>query len=123
MRYNDNDYNDYGDEDEVDVKSIVIDEDEEDEVEDNRDIRDAIDDEDIVNCFDDAHVSTKTTIGKRKRKEKVVYNVGDAVIYRKKSATVLYGPYERGVRQMYELQLSDGSVVSATATAIKKTDE
>lgn len=122
MTYNnDYDYN-YQDEEEVDVRTLKFEEDdtEEEEVDEQADLRKMIDDEDIISCLDDARVPTRAPNGKRKRKEKVTFTVGERVVYRKKEATVIYGPYERSAKQMYELQLADGSVVSATATAVRK---
>ena len=48
--------------------------------------------------------------------------MGDNVIYRKKQATVIYGPYEKNYKQVYELQMQDGTIVSAISTLIKKDD-
>jgi hypothetical protein len=60
-----------------------------------------------------------TTI-KRKKKPEVLFNVGDKVMYRKKIVTVIFGPYEKNYKQVYELLTDEGSVVSAIATSIKK---
>jgi hypothetical protein len=60
-----------------------------------------------------------TTINK-KRKLDTIYEIGSKVIYRKKNATVIYGPYERNYKFIYELQMEDGSIVSAIATSVKK---
>ena len=46
--------------------------------------------------------------------------MGDNVVYRKKPATVIYGPYEKNYKQVYELQMQDGTIVSAISTSIKK---
>ena len=60
-----------------------------------------------------------TTMKKKKVAEKA-FNIGDSVIYRKHNATVMFGPYERNYKQLYELQMEDGTVMSAVSTSIKK---
>lgn len=60
-----------------------------------------------------------TTMNKRKKLD-VVYEVGTKVIYKKKNATVIFGPYEKNYKFIYELQMEDGSVTSAIATSVKK---
>ena len=54
-----------------------------------------------------------------KKGDELVY-IGDIVIYRKKQATVVFGPFEKNYKQVYELQMEDGSVVSAISDSIRK---
>lgn len=99
--------------------------DEEDEEEITRDGQMNIDDDTIMDSLNDAHISTRktraTTI-KKKKKNEMEFAMGDNVIYRKKQATVIYGPYEKNYKQVYELQVQDGTIVSAISTSIKKDD-
>jgi len=60
-----------------------------------------------------------TTMNKRKKLD-VVYEVGTEVIYKKKKAKVIFGPYEKNYKFVYELQMEDGSITSAIATSVKK---
>lgn len=54
-----------------------------------------------------------------KAKVKPKYKVDDIVIYKKREAKVLFGPFERASKFLYEVQmLHDGTVVTASAQAM-----
>ncbi len=92
---------------------------EDDDDEDEKNLADTIDDDDILQCFDDARISTKATIMKpKKKKQEKIFNSGEIVTYRGKNATIVYGPYEKNYKQLYEIQTHDGKIVSATASAL-----
>jgi hypothetical protein len=126
-------YNHYYDEDDNDdmninpIYSSLNEEDDEDEdISDNINedkLKNTIDDEKLLECFSDARMSTKghgSTTMKKKKKDKIIYNIGDKVVYRKKKASVLFGPYEKNYKQIYEIQMEDGTVTSAISTSLKK---
>lgn len=83
---------------------------------------------DISNINENDFLSvTNNDKPKRKRKKNntietkktpSVFSSGDIVTYRKKQAIVLIGPYEKNFKQYYEIQIHDGSIVTATASAL-----
>ena len=82
-------------------------------------------DDDILNNLDNnqmpsKQIKAKATTMKKKKKPIKLFNIGDIVIYRKKQATVVFGPFEKNYKQVYELQMEDGSVVSAISDSIRK---
>lgn len=104
------------------AKSLIEDEDELDEEEANtKNLKEAIEDGELLGYFNDARISTSSsTKFKKKKKEKIVFESGQQAIYKNKEITILYGPYENDSKQMYEVQLSDGSVTSLASTSIKQ---
>ena len=56
---------------------------------------------------------------KKRAKADVVYERGDSVIYKNKKCKILYGPYEKNYKDVYELLTEDNTIVSAIATSIK----
>ena len=58
--------------------------------------------------------------GKAAKQPKVKFKMGEQVMYRRRVATVMFGPYERASKTMYELRMDDGTVVSANAQVIGK---
>lgn len=85
-----------------------------------------LNDDDILNNLDNnqmpssKQIKAKATTMKKKKKPIKLFNIGDIVIYRKKQATVVFGPFEKNYKQVYELQMEDGSVVSAISDSIRK---
>lgn len=81
-------------------------------------------DDEILNNLDNNQMPTvqkaKATTMKKKKKPVKLFDIGDEVVYRKKSAFVVFGPFEKNYKQVYELQMEDGSVVSAISDSIKK---
>ena len=78
-------------------------------------------DSDLFPYIDDARISTKaTTFKTKKKKQEKIFKIGDAVFYRNKEAVVVFGPYEKNYKQLYEIQTHDGKIVSATAAALRK---
>ncbi len=57
-------------------------------------------------------------VRKPKAKMKAKYKAGDKVTYRRQVAIVLFGPYERASKIMYELQMPDGTVMAANMQAM-----
>ena len=99
------------------------DEDEEDDDEEEKDLKDAIDDEEMLQYFDDAKMSTSsrslsTTF--KKKKPEVTFEQGENVLYRNKEATVVFGPYEKNYKKLYEIQTQDGKIITATSSALHK---
>jgi len=47
-------------------------------------------------------------------------DIGEDVVYRKKNAKVMYGPYEKNYKIFYELQMEDGTVTCAVAQSVRK---
>ena len=62
----------------------------------------------------------RSTTMKKKKKLDVVYDIGEDVVYRKKNAKVMYGPYEKNYKIFYELQMEDGTVTCAVAQSVRK---
>lgn len=120
MPKNNDDYTefDYDEEYEISSASYMYDN---DYINDDKDTH--IDENMIIDDLDNdvqlTHKEHATTM-KRKKKPEVLFNIGDKVIYRKKTATVMFGPYEKNYKQVYELLTDEGSVLSAIATSIKK---
>ena len=42
------------------------------------------------------------------------------VLYRNKEATVVFGPYEKNYKKLYEIQTQDGKIITATSSALHK---
>lgn len=81
-------------------------------------------DKDIMGYFVDARVTSKrSTTFKKKKKEKITYQVGQAIFLTNKkcNATIVYGPYELDKKQMYEVEL-DNTVISVEERHIKIID-
>ena len=123
-RMGDIDYDEYDYESPVKVYHLDGEEEMEDENEEDANV--SIDDEDIMSSLNDIRMPKKpaqrnyaTNIPK-KPKLKVEFASGDQVTYRKKKGMVLFGPYEKNYKQIYELQMEDGTIVSAIATSVKK---
>lgn len=62
----------------------------------------------------------RSTTMKKKKKLDVVYDIGEDVVYRRKNAKVMYGPYEKNYKMFYELQMEDGTVTCAVAQSVRK---
>lgn len=75
-------------------------------------------DDELMRMFGQGKKSSKPR-RPRTKAAKPTFRVGDKVIYRRHEATVMFGPYERGSKAMYELRMDDGTVVSAHAQSIK----
>lgn len=125
LRHSINNMN-YDEEEEFEEAPVYVsylneEEDDEDETTSQESV--ALDDDAIIDSLNDAHISTRktraTTIKKKKKNEQE-FGSGESVIYRKKHATVIFGPYEKNYKQVYELQMEDGTIVSAISTSIKK---
>src|SRR5574344_803009 len=76
--------------------SYLNDEDEDEEI--THEDQMSIDDDTIMDSLNDAHISKRKTRAKtikKKKKNEQEFAMGDNVVYRKKPATVIYGPYEK----------------------------
>jgi len=63
----------------------------------------------------------RSTTMKKKKKLDVVYEINEEVVYRKKKAKVMYGPYEKNYKMFYELLfIDDGVMVTAVAQSVRK---
>ena len=123
----DYDNNYYG---EDDIKISYMDEHDEFDEEPHKDVK--INENDFLNSLDGGEPkpkrqkqksTTKTyrsTTMKKKKKLDVVYDIGEDVVYRKKNAKVMYGPYEKNYKIFYELQMEDGTVTCAVAQSVRK---
>mgnify|MGYP000957345898 CR=1 FL=1 len=70
---------------------------------------------------DSKKTKAKSTTMKKKKKLDVVYEIGDEVVYRRKKAKVMFGPYERNYKMFYELLFVDeGVMVTAVAQSVRK---
>ena len=67
---------------------------------------------------EDEEKSSEMKKKKRSRLD-VIYERGDSVIYKNKKCKILYGPYEKNYKDVYELLTEDKTLVSAIATSIK----
>ena len=121
-RMGDIDYDEY-DYEEAPVKVYYLDNEDEEE---NEDTNVSIDDDDLMSSLSDARIAKKpaqrnyATNIMKKPKLKVQFAAGEQVMYRKKKGMVLFGPYEKNYKQIYELQMEDGTIVSAIANSVKK---
>ena len=75
-------------------------------------------DEELMQMFGQRKQTDKPAKPRRKKPAKPTFKPGDKVMYRKHEATVMFGPYERGTKIMYELRMSDGTVVTAHAQSV-----
>ena len=71
-------------------------------------------DKDLAGYFSDARVSTKSKSSTNKKKvKKITYKTGTKVLINKKEeGTIIYGPYESNKKQMYEVELANGDLIS-----------
>ena len=74
-------------------------------------------DDELMRLFGEKKRSDKPRPLKVKQ-AKPVFKPGDKVVYRRRVATVMFGPYERGSKTMYELRMDDGTMVSAHAKSV-----
>lgn len=107
----DNDIIDY----EIDKNNDCFDNEEEE-----KDISKVLDD-DLLEYFNDAkiYVSKNGSKSKRKKKEKIIFESGQTVFYKNEKCSVIYGPYERDGKQMYELETESDNIISAEYSSIK----
>jgi hypothetical protein len=112
--------------DDLDFESILKDLDEEQEDEE-KDLSSVVDDSDFSGYFDDAKISTKkrktTFKPKKKKKQQNEFKIGEIVTFRNKKATIVFGPYERNYKILYEIQFEDGKIISASSTGLKTIEE
>ena len=111
--------------DDLDFESILKDLDEEHE-EEEKDLSSVVDDGSFTSYFDDAKISTKrktTFIPKKKKKQQNEFKIGETVTFRNKKATIVFGPYERNYKILYEIQFEDGKVMAATNNGLKPIEE
>jgi hypothetical protein len=107
------------------MKEINDDEIEEEE----KDLSKVIDDNSFSNYFEDARISTsstkrKTTFkSKRKKKQSEKFEIDEIALFRNKPVKIIYGPYEKNYKTLYEVQSEDGKIFSATNTGLKKNIE
>lgn len=61
---------------------------------------------------------TGTLSSKKNKKEK--YKIGDKITYNKNTGVILSGPYEENGKQMFVVELNDGSIISIDNKSLKK---
>lgn len=115
------DYDEYDYHDDYDYKIKFDKFLEDDEEEDNEKAINDID-EDLLQCLDDARMPTKATSFKpaKKKKPEQTFDAGEVVTYRGKEVTIIFGPYEKNYKMLYEIQTHDGKVISAVSTSLHK---
>ena len=94
----------------------VEEEEEDDELNDNKLANDM--DDDLAEYFSDARMMPKKT--SKKKKAKVVYKTGDEVTTKQGKGHIIYGPYEVNKKQMYEIELDSGDLISLDDKHISK---
>ena len=112
-------YDNYDNEMEIKIPSFDEDEDEEEE----RDLKCEIDDEEMLQYFDDAKMSTSSRAPSttfKKKKPEITFEQGEKVTYRNKEAVIVFGPYEKNYKKLYEIQMFDGKIIAATSNALHK---
>jgi hypothetical protein len=78
-------------------------------------------DNDLLEYFSDAKVIKKNPKLTKKKKEKIVYEVGQKVKAKNVIGSILYGPYElANGKQMYEVETNDGNVISVEEKHLEK---
>ena len=78
-------------------------------------------DNDFLDSFGRIRVAPKSVTDKpKKKKPEVTFKMGEKVLYRNKAAEVVFGPYDKNYKKMYEIQTSDGKVYSASSQALHK---
>ena len=90
------------------------DEDDEDEASDEAQLMKSMDG-DLAGYFSDARMFTpkKMTNSMKKKPKKIIYKNGDQVIVTNKgNGSIIYGPYEVNKKQMYEVELANGDLIS-----------
>lgn len=90
------------------------DEEDEDEASDEARLMKSIDG-DLAGYFSDARMFApkKMTNNMKKKPKKIVYKNGDQVIVANKgNGSIIYGPYEVNKKQMYEVELANGDLIS-----------
>jgi hypothetical protein len=100
-------------------------EDEDDEVlERDDDIFKVLDPEILEYLNDEKSTPIKKTIKtsslKKKKKDKIVYEVDEKVRVKGEKCSIIYGPYEVDGKQMYEIETSQGNVISVEDKFIEK---
>ena len=118
----------YTDHDDLDFDSVMKEiNDDLDELEEEKDLSNIIDDNSFTDYFDDAKISTKkrktTFKPKKKKKLQNSFKIGQTVTFRNKKATIVFGPYERNYKILYEIQFEDGKIISATSNGLKNIEE
>ena len=90
------------------VTISYLDDDSDNDIEEEGIAKINIDDDSIIDSLNETHVNNKSkvvahsTTMKKKKVEKVFIS-GDNVIYKKKNAMVVFGPYEKNYKKIYEL--------------------
>lgn len=76
-------------------------------------------DDDLADYFADARIfsTKKKTIKAKKRPKKQIYKADEKIIVsmnkEKNSGIILFGPYDVNKKQMYQIELDDGSIIEA----------
>lgn len=80
-------------------------------------------DPDLIEYFNEAQVIKKKTFNsktKKSKKDREIYPAGTPVKFQNQQCTVLYGPYDLDGKDMYELETTDGNVISGEYSKIQK---
>ena len=77
-------------------------------------------DDELLEMFSEARIITKRSSKQKKKKEKIVYLMGDNVKVNNRKGIILYGPYEIDNKQMYEIEIENEGVISAEEKHITK---
>lgn len=81
-------------------------------------------DSDLLEYFSDAKVIKKNPKSTKKKKEKIIYEIGQKVKAKNIEGTILYGPYELpNGKQMYEIETIDGNVISVEERYLEKINQ
>lgn len=77
-------------------------------------------DDELLEMFSEARIITKKSSKQKKKKEKIIYTMGDAVKASGRKGSILYGPYEVNGKQMYEIEIDGNGVISVEEKNIEK---
>ena len=78
-------------------------------------------DDELIEYFSDARIIIKKTLKKnKKKKEKVIYTIGQTVNIGTKKGIIIYGPYEVDGKSMYEIEIDDNGVISVEEKYINR---
>lgn len=104
------------------VQDIDDDEDEDILIERTQTIIKQLDPE-ILQYFDEANIlNRKSSISKskKKKKDKYSFQVDQKILYNGKICSIIYGPYDKETKVMYELETASGEIVTAGLNDIKE---
>jgi len=107
------------------IESLDEDEDEDDMLEHDEDIFKILDPDILKYLNDDRSFSKKSFIKpssliKKKKKDKIIYEIGEKIKIKNEKCCIIYGPYEIEGKQMYEIETNAGNIISIEDKFIEK---